>query len=99
MKSKTRSYTPGPWGLAGRYHAPDYNWIAVGSNGCFTARVIDRDDAGESMANARLIAAAPDLLEAVKLSLKWLDAETEDEGIRMPGIEKLRAAIAKAEER
>jgi len=46
----------------------------------------------ECEANAKLIAAAPELLEACKQALDWL----EDEGA--PVAEQLRAAIAKAKD-
>lgn len=49
----------------------------------------------EGMANARLIAAAPDLLDALKALMPegWGDDDTMD---HMPGIKLARAAIAKA---
>ena len=54
-------------------------------------------DEDELVANARLIAAAPDMLEALKLCANYI-ANTESElGITLPCGEKARAAIAKAE--
>lgn len=51
------------------------------------------DQAAEADANARLIAAAPDLLEACRLALPELESE------RSPTASLLRAVIAKAEGR
>jgi hypothetical protein len=49
---------------------------------------------GESEANARLIAAAPDLLEACRLAVRsWFSGEVSE--VQMEIV--LRAAIAKAE--
>jgi len=77
------NHTPGPWTtLPPRNplylaHATDYDrvgqrWLYIGGNrgpSCFVADlVISRCD--EGTANARLIAAAPDLLEACKAALK-----------------------------
>jgi hypothetical protein len=51
----------------------------------------------ELIANARLIAAAPDMLEALKLCANYI-ANTESEfGITLPCGENARAAITKAE--
>ena len=61
---------------------------------CTTPESIDRFE--ETRDNARLIAAAPDLLEACKMALGTLEAEPVE--IRKPmNISILRAAIAKAE--
>ena len=62
------------------------------------------DHKGETKANARLIAAAPDLLEAAKLVLAWYEAEDNhskadfDERLEMCQASEvaIRAAIAKA---
>lgn len=50
-------------------------------------------------ANARMIAAAPDLLEALKVLVADMEAEYRDGNgdVDHDGIEKARAAIAKAE--
>ena len=54
------------------------------------------DNSKEDAANARLIAAAPDLLEALKALLPegWGKDDTMD---HMPGVRLARLAIAKAE--
>jgi hypothetical protein len=87
-------YTPGPWAL--RWHN-GYRLLSIysGANINITvARVnitnIDRDG------NAALLAAAPDLLEALRRVLPW--AELEDCGGPDIGADLscARAAIAKA---
>jgi hypothetical protein len=83
-------HTPGPW------HAVDDNFVEA-ENG---ATVIDQinDDLSELSdeeisANARLIAAAPDLLAALRKLEIWLECTDNAEA-----LEYTRAAIAKAEE-
>lgn len=50
----------------------------------------------DNEANARLIAAAPELLDALQDAMRWF-AKLEDWcGVGDPNIEKYRAAIAKA---
>lgn len=85
------SHTPGPW---------PYRWRGgfiriVGSDGDDIARM---HPALRNEDNARLISAAPDLLEAAKVAEKVIDilwishhANRSDDA-----LEKLRAAIAKA---
>jgi hypothetical protein len=86
-------HTPGPW-FAGT------GWVGAGQikDGRVIARV-DNYPYGNSEANARLIAAAPDLLAAM------LDLIQQLEGIGIPDwhgaegltLEQARAAIAAAE--
>lgn len=89
----TAQHTPGPWSLCGPDTdlVRDENYRAV-ARASFratpTANLIH-----ETKANARLIAAAPDLLEA----LKWV-VRISDEGGYPDGkcLQEARAAIAKA---
>lgn len=69
-------HTPGPWAQQGRY--------IVAPNG-FT--VADLQPMGGH--NARLVAAAPDLLEALEFVIRGVPDTWE-------GVQKARAAIAKA---
>lgn len=54
----------------------------------------------ESVANARLVAAAPDLLDVLILALPYVETATDDEcykaGAIPEMIKKIRAVIAKA---
>ena len=91
-------HTPGPWKVAkpSRSHAngnPMYGLVGP-------EIVADYEDWGFTEANARLIAAAPDLLEALKEANKELEYLNDPKGfvsMRQERImEKARAAIAKA---
>lgn len=104
MTTKTK-HTPGPWSVD-----PDFDAV---DDGDYTREVFDDpeqrlvatvhgDTAEEAAANARLIAAAPDLLEACKAALAIFD-ERRDKYLPR-GISDdefadtvLRPAIAKAE--
>ncbi|MET3371982.1 hypothetical protein ABIC89_001023 [Variovorax boronicumulans] len=89
-------YTPGPW-----IHHPDDNIIATNDG----RRMLEWQarslhvPAAERDANARLVAAAPELLEALILLEAEMvlsgNAESRDYGWK-PAIEKTRAAILKA---
>jgi hypothetical protein len=79
-----RQHTPGPWTVDNQYiHGPDgIRFLAVAGDG-----------AGQ--ANARLIAAAPELLAAARLAVAWSEqvpAPYRD----WPHVAAARAAIAKA---
>jgi hypothetical protein len=97
----TQTHTPGPWHL-GLSHGPltltDHHRIAMHGSG--SAAVYSMGcSAEESEANARLIAAAPDMLEALR------DAECElfyastgsinPEAVR-DALAKVRAAMIRA---
>ena len=86
--------TPGPWKIS----EPKKDW-----NGEYSLFEIHWSDAGECIAefvhgepDARLIAAAPDLLDAARRALNFIE-NTEDEfGDNLPSGDALRAAIARA---
>jgi hypothetical protein len=82
------THTPGPWsfhcedGDVGVYAAGSHTWVA--------------DIWGKNVANARLIAASPELLEAL-IELKQA-IEFTPLGIRqIAALEQAKVAIAKAE--
>ena len=70
--SKLKQHTPGPWALDDR----GYKFIVSAGDGYITRDVCRMDSstmaAFAQEANARLIAAAPELLEALQLCLKAL---------------------------
>lgn len=87
-------HSPGPWGIK---FTPDnyrHRW-SISSSGGFSLCYGDGwgcEFTEEGDANARLIAAAPDLLEALIDSVCALECCGKD----YPAAEKARAAIAKA---
>ena len=100
--SEELKHTPGPWSIR-----QESVW-SVGTDHEMTALVYGCTDTEEE-ANARLIAAAPDLLEALKLAQSAVadfhsgmnttrpSEETRERNERILG--SIRAAIAKAEGR
>lgn len=86
-------HTPGPWSLwhndAGAFMA-----IAPGGNGApvICQRADWSHNASESIANARLIVAAPALLQA----LEHLTSAVEREEVQVFHLRHARAAIAEA---
>ena len=109
MESK---HTPGPWWLGVSEHGRHFRAVDAKGHGELATVVwlMDDDDlycapSPECEANARLIAAAPDLLEAlikVTTTLAWNahgECRAIHDGPIMPSsqaIEVARAAIAKA---
>jgi hypothetical protein len=106
----TIKHTPGPWSIN---DWPQANTdIAIGAAGTpLIARVPLRDvSVNEQQANAALIAAAPELLEALKWMVANDDTNEGDEPVEslgghswneynsywLDGLNKARAAIAKA---
>lgn len=95
------THTPGPWGIWGEEGTrdipvgPDNGGLAVAQIIMTTASgMMNEASAERGMANARLIAAAPDLLEALRsvlLLIPGIDYFTH------PTYISARAAIAKAE--
>ena len=95
-------HTPGPWEWYGpnllcggeRQSENILNSADDGkSYGMHSALIEHHWDGDVAKANARLIAAAPDLLEASKEMLQLIDAICRVEGAT---VRKARAAIAKA---
>ena len=88
-------YTPGPWRAAAKMVSVDSVPIAE----TIAGRLIDYH---EAEANARLMAAAPDLLAALEVALNDFDTwgevwqSDDDDGVNFPAVNAIRAAIAKA---
>jgi len=82
------THTKGPWNLVwwGNEQFPFPLSILANDDGAWVTR------GGEvsSEANARLIAAAPDLLEALKIAQLWLDIDGRYD------MQAINAAISKA---
>ena len=95
------SHTPGPWEVYGNSdEGLSVRSSAIPGAVCFMAWIF-QDTKGEGEANARLIAAAPDLLAALKALLtapEIADCDPNDKDEETNAIERLaRATIAKAE--
>lgn len=69
------AHTPGPWIVDGPPHS-QIVWADALNRVCFLAHS-DGRDVERDIANARLIAAAPDLLAALNVLLPEVDAEIE----------------------
>ena len=95
------THTPGPWIIVGRIIDADNGRVTADGRKDVWERVAIVDTGptpDESEANARLIAAAPDLLAACIAALPALSAHA-DTGCDCPDTEAakmLRAGIAKA---
>jgi hypothetical protein len=89
-------HTPAPWDVdpPSREHP---SLIGVSASGG-TVGIYSAPLTGETMANADLIAAAPDLLKCCQDHLAWLD-RAPDRECRAAIDQAMRAAIAKAEGR
>lgn len=91
LAMKTNQHTPGPWKFNGPgIYAPNFRGVASHHYDVAYALHV-MDDEGE--ANARLIAAAPSLLEACKSALERIDGMNEAMGV----VDELRRAITLAE--
>lgn len=62
----------------------------------FTPTAPDDAAVEEARANARLIAAAPEMLEALQDAMRWFSKLDDWSGVGDPDIAKYEAAIAKA---
>lgn len=87
-------HTPGPWEFCGNDSLPILHVYAPDHRNVFNGeRPLE-----EQEANARLTAAAPDLLEAAKRAEKVIDIlwVSHHSSRADPALEELRAAIRKA---
>lgn len=110
-----RAHTPGPWGLPLQVTAtaPQTTVIAENAFGCIVevATTAGKGDSlREAEANARLIAAAPEMLEALRVLCAWHGHPAltgRPSGTPVPesvpdfheAVQMVHAAIAKAEGR
>lgn len=102
----TENHTPGPW-IAAASASSIVGWPIVGPRGRAVASVhCRRGDTpegaqinSEAGANARLIAAAPELYGICKQVLDWVHGKREGRCVTDELTQRLVAAIAKAEGR
>ena len=86
-------FTPGPW-TANRYVGERDNWFVRGPN---DERVCGSGSGPVVEANARLIAAAPDLYEALTEMMASFDDRQINPNFKpQPAVAKAEAALAKA---
>lgn len=87
-------HTPGPWVIDESRHGkrgPVHTLMVVAEKGGMPGLIVNqRTVEPQDWANARLIAAAPDLFEALKGVLRVADRDTVE-------FDAARAALAKAE--
>ena len=85
------AHTPGPWGFEGELVFSDSHLAGRGNIVCLNPALKGLEHSAKRWeANARLIAAAPDLLAFIT---EWLSRQGNDANYM---TEKARAAIAKA---
>lgn len=87
-------HTPGPWSCEDVYPPRTTVHIPVYGKPFVLAECFSMESAGEREANAKLIAAAPDMLAALRRSLNWLSSYPG--GGAMNYYDEVRAVIAKA---
>lgn len=98
-------HTPGPWEASrGIDKEPDRWVVTVVGPKPWGVATIENGAPGDTLkteeANARLFAAAPELLRELKHLVRLLEPLERDGGLNVPGLATLngaRAAIAKAE--
>tara|TARA_R110000868_G_scaffold26537_4_gene102052 strand:- start:104 stop:403 length:300 start_codon:yes stop_codon:yes gene_type:complete len=94
----TDKHTPGPWTIFdGAHPGIDGGGLSIVVYGKEDEPLygVQGWNAGEALANARLIAAAPDLLEALQ-QLGGILVEAPPSFSDSPAVKKARIAIAKA---
>lgn len=102
-KVKQAKHTPGPWQYYADLPSVDPNWHIVtnASHLRILANIHIEPENEMDSANARLIAAAPELLESLKqvvASLEyWFPRNGDSEGVNSVMMKTAHTAIAKAE--
>lgn len=99
MSETKATHSPGRWTIMQMPHGPWLVHNAEGSIAGTAHKGFGPNDLAIEAANARLIAAAPELLEACKVLVHYSEVSCKigrGNGGMMYGIEKTRAAIAKA---
>lgn len=99
-QAATGGHTPGPWETGSRMTRVEVwpkGWnVPMLVADCHPKGLHCADNEQERVANARLIASAPELLAALRRALGWLETHPSIVGV---ALDESRAAIAKAEGR
>lgn len=107
-ETKPVMHTPGPWHYQEKADRYTHIVRSGGSDlGNFFVCQLGQDTSGVAEANARLIAAAPELLEALKTAREYVQAAHgsmsgamgHNDTIVKPDLDAIDTAIAKAEGR
>jgi len=89
-------HTEGPWDYVSAEHTAGWG-VCVGDGNDLILRMVGRKPKAEKQANARLIAAAPDLLDALReLTIAAEAAGWDVDADNAPILKAARAALAKA---
>ncbi len=88
------AHTPGPWVLNGTTVVPIAGQVEIAEILVDEELAEDGSLTGTSLADARLIVAAPELLQACEKAVEWMEGWASAD----PYIDVLRAAIALATE-
>lgn len=88
------NHTKGPWYLDTTKLVP----MVVHDVGdrCWPIAVVEPISEGEGEANALLLAAAPEMLEALESALEELNYARQAVGIKYPSIDKIKRVLKKA---
>ena len=89
---KEMKHTPGPWVCQTQANGSSIRHPVILSDDGAVATAQWCDNTQKTNANARLIAAAPELLEALQAFIKYADDVNDDS----PELGRARAAIAKS---
>jgi hypothetical protein len=93
--TQTASHTTGDWRLNGSHG--DYEYAAIESGDKLIAMVLTENECQatpEEIANAKLLVAAPELLDALQAASQWIDAQLFEQRTEIQ--QKINDAIAKA---
>jgi hypothetical protein len=102
MTTKTATHTPGKWEIVTRLSGSENHrgFIARDERGHWISDISPRDSDGlEGQANARLIAACPQMLEALEACIEWEESyrTINNLGLEPPyPFEQAKAAIRSA---
>lgn len=96
MSTNKTTHTPGPWRIAPSFaEGADHVRVCVGAENI--AKVGSSDHSwSQAIADATLIMASPDLLEALQQCLAYIERDEQRHGRQLPEGKAARAAIEKA---
>tara|TARA_R110000868_G_scaffold117383_1_gene311867 strand:+ start:149 stop:466 length:318 start_codon:yes stop_codon:yes gene_type:complete len=95
---KTTTHTPGPWNAFYKNKYNEWHVSVPMPHGTMKLGLFDNGIPSDNPeADARLIAAAPELLEALKEALPWIGGIANENGSAQDAYRAAVLAIAKAE--